>query len=341
MHKHATDYTKPLLAGFERNLAAFDSVKIPDFLANFERNLAAFDSVKIPDFLAEFERNFAAFDSLNIPNVLAGFERNLAAFDDVRIPNILADFERNFAAFDSPNIPNLVANFDFNAAALESLKAPNFLEEFERNAADCEETKEYADYYVETYYNRDLAYQSTEEPNHAIENYNEVIISNLESILGDGLAFSAGNKEASINITINVRQLTIGQMIQGGEIEMKSEVSNSQVGILNTGEMQAKSITGSVSPSADPSQQQIAEALTSLTVAVKASQNISSQRQTEIKEQLELLNEQVKLAPSERKVGLIKPILSALATALSAGGGAAEIWSQWGDTIKNFFGIHE
>ncbi len=122
---------------------------------------------------------------------------------------------------------------------------------------------------------------------------------------------------------------------------MKSEISNSQVGVLNTGEMQAKSITGSVSPSVDPNQHQIAEALTSLTEAVKASQNISSQQQTEIIEQLELLNEQAKLAPSERKVGLIKPILSTLSTALSAGGGAAEIWSQCGDAIKIFFGIHE
>ena len=122
---------------------------------------------------------------------------------------------------------------------------------------------------------------------------------------------------------------------------MKSEISNSQVGVLNTGEIQAKSITGSVFASADPSQHQIAEALTSLTEAVKASQDISLQRQTEIIEQLELLNEQAKLAPSKRKVGLIKLVLSALPTAFSAGGGAAEIWSQWGDAIKNFFGFHE
>ena len=122
---------------------------------------------------------------------------------------------------------------------------------------------------------------------------------------------------------------------------MKSEISNNQVGVLNTGEMQAKSITGSISAPADPSQHQIVEALASLAEAVKASQTISAQQQTEILEQLELLSGQALSTPSERKAGLIKPILSALVTALNVGGSSAEIWSQWGDAIKNFFGLHE
>ena len=228
-------------------------------------------------------------------------------------------------------------------AAFESIKIPNFLADFQqRNAATFENAKEHRDNYVKTDYNRDLAHGSTEEPNHAIEDYNKVIISNLENIFGDGLAFSEGNKEIPSNITIiNVRQITIGPITQGEKIEMKSEVSNSQVGVLNTGEMQAKSITGSISTPADPSQHQIVEALTSLAKAVKASQTISAQQQTEILEQLELLSDQALLTPSERKAGLIKPILSALATALNVGGSSAEIWSQWGDAIKNFFGFHE
>ncbi len=249
----------------------------------------------------------------------------------------------------SNHIKSALAESARFAADLQRLSEPSnhiksALAESVHLAANLEKGQEHRNNYVETDYNRDLAYQGIKEPNHAIEDYDEVIISNLElegSIFGDGSAFSAGNEQIPINITINVRQMNIGQIIQGEKIEMKSEVSNSQVGVLNTGKIQAKSITGSVSPSADPSQQQIAEALTSLTEAVKASQNISSQRQTEIIEQLKLLNEQAKLAPSERKVGLIKPILSALATALSAGGGAAEIWSQWGDAIKIFFGLNE
>ena len=82
---------------------------------------------------------------------------------------------------------------------------------------------------VETCYNRDLAYRGEEETNHATEDYNEEVKLNLElekkSIFGDGLAFSAANKEISSNITFN-----IGPIIQGGSIEMKFEISDSQVG---------------------------------------------------------------------------------------------------------------
>lgn len=157
-----------------------------------------------------------------------------------------------------------------------------------------------------------------------------------KGIFGDGLAFSANEKEAASNITFNIEQL-----IQKGGTEMKVEIANSTVGLLNTGEMLGESITTSISTLADSNQHQIAEAFKSLTEAVKASQDISSQKQTEILEQLELLSAQATLAPPDRKAGLIKPTLSALATVLSAGGGLAEIWSKWGDVIVEFFGIHE
>ena len=90
---------------------------------------------------------------------------------------------------------------------------------------------------------------------------------------------------------------------------------------------------------AAPSQHQITEAPTSLREGVNASQDITTQRQTEILERLELLSEQVKLAQPEQKVGRIKSILNTLFNVLSAGGGLTTIWSQCGDAIKNFFGM--
>ena len=155
-----------------------------------------------------------------------------------------------------------------------------------------------------------------------------------KGIFGDGLAFSANEKEIASNITFNIEQL-----IQKGGTEMKVEIANSTVGLLNTGEMLGESITASISTLADSNQHQIAEAFKSLTETVKASQDISSQKQTEILEQLELLSAQATLAPPDRKAGLIKPTLSALAATLSAGGGLAEIWSKWGNVIEDFFGI--
>ena len=210
MHKHATDYTKPLLADFERNSAVLESLKTPNILEGFERNSAVLESLKTPNILADFKPNNAVLESLKIPNILEGFEQNNAAF---------------------------------------------------------EETKEHKANYVETDYNHDLAHRSTEESNHAIEDNNKVITS------------------------------------------------------------------------VAPNQHQITEAPTSLREEVKASQDITSQRQIEIPRQLESPSEQDKLASPQRKGGRVKSFLTTLGIVLGAGGGSAEIWSQWGDDIKNFFGF--
>ena len=366
MHKHIADYLKNSLEAYDRVVATFDRITLPelntDYLKNsleaYDRVVATLDRITLPELntdylknsLEAYDRVVATLDRITLPelntdylkNSLEAYDRVVATLDRITLPELNTDYLKNsLEAYD-----RVVATFDRIALLeLNTDYLKNSLEAYDRVVATFDKGAELPSNCVETDYNRDLAYRSTEEPNDAAEYYNEVIISNLElvkSIFGDGLAFAERNKEIPSNITIiNVRQITIGQVTQGEKIEMKSKVSNSQVGVLNTGEMQAKSITGSISTSADPSQHQIAEALTSLMEAVKASQNISSQRQTEILEQLELLSEQAKLAPSKRKVGLVKPILSTLATALSAGGGSAEIWSQWGDAIKIFFGIHD
>ncbi len=150
-------------------------------------------------------------------------------------------------------------------------------------------------------------------------------------ILGDGLAFSPQERETAGNITFNIERL-----IQGGT-EMKIEMHNSTVGMLNTGEMLGESITANVSILATSNQYQITEAFQNITEAVKASPDISSQERTKILERLELLSKQATLVPSERKASLIKDTLLALATALGAGGGLAEIWSTWGNVIRDFF----
>ena len=155
-----------------------------------------------------------------------------------------------------------------------------------------------------------------------------------KGILGSGLTSSAEEKQTASNFTFNIKQL-----IQQGGTKMNVEISNSTVGVLNTGEILAESIAANVSTLTDSNQQQIAEAFKNLTDAVKSCQEISSQSQAEILEQLQLLSEQATLTPSKRKAGLIKPTLSALAVVLSAGGGLAEIWSTLGPTIVNFFDI--
>ena len=294
------------------------------------------------DFLAASDRVTAALNraesfNTNYPkDFLAASDRVTAALN--RAESFNTNYPKDFLAASDRVTAALNRAESFNTNYPK-----DFLAASDRVTAALDRVKPLRSNCVETCYNRDLAYRGKEEPNHAIGDYNGTIEPNLEleqeSIFGDGLAFPAGNKEISSSTTINVR-INIGQIIQGEKIEMKSEISNSQVGVLNTGEMRAKSITASISTSVDSSQHQITEALKSLTGSVKASQDISSQQRIEILEQLNLLSEQAVLAPSEREAGLIKPILSTLATTLSAGGGLAEIWSKWGNVIEGFFGIH-
>ena len=56
-------------------------------------------------------------------------------------------------------------------------------------------------------------------------------------------------------------------------------------------------------------------------------------------ELLDLLASQATLPSQNRKQGIVRSTLSGLATALSAGGGAAEIWNTAGPIIKGFFGM--
>ena len=305
--------------------------------------------------ISKYKEGLSKMHKINyLKNFLADSDRVTAAlnraesFNANYLKNFLADSDRVTAAlnraesFNANYLKNFLANSDRVTAALnraESFNAnylKNFLADSDRVTAALDRVKPLRSNCVETCYNRDLAYRSAEETNHATESCNEEVNLNLEleekSIFGDGLAFSGVNKEISSNITFN-----IGPIIPGGNMEMKFEISDSQVGVLNTGKMQAKSITTSISTL---NQYQMAEALESLTEAVKASQDISLQQRIEILEQLNLLSEQAVLAPSEREAGLIKPILSTLATTLSAGGGLAEIWSKWGNVIGGFFGIH-
>ena len=372
---HKISYLKNFLADSDRVTAAlnraesFNTNYPKDFLADSDRVTAAlnraesFNTNYPKDFLADSDRVTAALNraesfNTNYPkNFLADSDRVTAALNraesfNTNYPkNFLADSDRVTAALNraesfNTNYPkDFLADSDRTAAALNRAESfntnypKNFLADSDRVTAALDRVKPLRSNCVETCYNRDLAYRGEEETNHATEDYNEEVKLNLElekkSIFGDGLDFSVANKEISSNITFN-----IGQITQVEKIEMKSEISNSQVGVLNTGEMQAKSITASISTSVDPSQYQITE-------GEKASQNISSQQQTEILEQLEVLSTQATLAPTQRKTGLIKRILSALAIALSAGGGLAEIWSKWGNVISKwgnviggFFGIH-
>jgi len=118
-------------------------------------------------------------------------------------------------------------------------------------------------------------------------------------------------------------------------------ISRSTIGILNTGDIEeVQSISVNVSTLVESGHSEIAKALKNLTEAVAAEQKISSEERAELLDQLEELSRQATLKPEERaKTGVIKAILTSLATGLSAASGLAELWSTWGPAIRRFFGL--
>jgi len=128
----------------------------------------------------------------------------------------------------------------------------------------------------------------------------------------------------------------IREMIDSSRINIK----NSSIGILNLGEIEdIKSISINILNLKGNGNSEIANALKFLTEALKTNQEIEIDQRTEFINQLEELSKQATLPLEKRKIGVIKAILTSLATGLGAAGGLAEVWSTWGHIIIKFFGF--
>mgnify|MGYP001558668904 CR=1 FL=1 len=114
-------------------------------------------------------------------------------------------------------------------------------------------------------------------------------------------------------------------------------ISNSNIGILNTGEI--KDIH-SISVNIKSGAHEVAEAIKQITEAVSKSPDLTGTTRSMVLEQLEELSKQALIPIENRsKPGIIKAIISTLSTTLGAAGGLAEVWSTWGPAIQKFFGI--
>ncbi|HEX8609287.1 MAG TPA: hypothetical protein VF679_11660 [Pedobacter sp.] len=118
-------------------------------------------------------------------------------------------------------------------------------------------------------------------------------------------------------------------------------LQNSTIGILNAGEIEnVQSISVNVSSLVNSGHDEVAKALKELTEAVASSSEISPDERAYVLENLEELSKQAALLPGERaKSGVLKSVLSGVASTLGAAGGLAEVWSTWGSMIRAFFGL--
>lgn len=114
---------------------------------------------------------------------------------------------------------------------------------------------------------------------------------------------------------------------------------NSQIGLLNTGEIShIKNISNSIGRLDERGQKDIAHAISNLLEAVAHSDEISTESKAIALDQLEELSRQAVLTQAERsKPGVLKAIFVGLGSTLGAAGSLAGIWDTWGPAISAFF----
>lgn len=136
--------------------------------------------------------------------------------------------------------------------------------------------------------------------------------------------------------------MPIRATINQGDVTMNNiKIEGSTVGMLNTGHIQdVKNIDINVTSLAGGGNAEVADAFKMLTESVAENKEVSDEQKSELLDQLAELSGQAAAAPEKRAgPGVIKALLTGLATGLAAVGGLAETWSLAGNVICAYFGV--
>lgn len=128
--------------------------------------------------------------------------------------------------------------------------------------------------------------------------------------------------------------------VTGGPVLNNIRIDNSVIGMLNTGSIKdVQSIDISVKSLLDAGNLKVAGALKLMTEGVAKTQELSTARKKELLEQLQLISEHAALPADQRKASIVKPVLSALTTGISAASSLAKVWDVMGDYICSHLGV--
>lgn len=152
----------------------------------------------------------------------------------------------------------------------------------------------------------------------------------------DPLFLSEAKTEKVVCHTINV--FILQAIIMPSRDIITVNVSNSQLGVLNLGTIQdVELIDARISGLREKNYDEVARAFKEITEAVIAYDGFSKERdRQELVEQISVLAEQASIDRSQRKGGVIKMALGAVAATCATAGSLAEIWSTWGPQIETF-----
>lgn len=114
------------------------------------------------------------------------------------------------------------------------------------------------------------------------------------------------------------------------------DLTNSQIGTLNFG-----SIVGDVQSHLialdDPAAAEVRDGMAILTQAVIDVDGLEDDRRQELLEAIDVLAEEAKRSPNQRRASVVRSVLRTLTTAVSAVAALNEVWAEVGPAITGFF----
>ncbi|MBC6697374.1 hypothetical protein [Hymenobacter sp. BT190] len=151
------------------------------------------------------------------------------------------------------------------------------------------------------------------------------------------------NEVAAVSAVLCLHLQNIHPLPQHKKLESNMTVNNyvvnSQVGLLNTGDINhVKSISINVGRLQEQGQQQIAQTLNDILEAVAASDSLSHDEKNELLDQVEELSKQATLPTEQRaKPGMIKAIIGGIGATIGTAASLSDLWSTWAPVIRTFF----
>lgn len=127
------------------------------------------------------------------------------------------------------------------------------------------------------------------------------------------------------------------RVIQGGTMTLNNiSVSNSAIGVLNTGNLEMVDSAISVLKG-DPATREVSDALKQLTESIAATEDIASETKNEAIEILSVVASEATAPKDKQKASVVKRLLAHLPTLIQTSAAAVEIWQTVGPPIISFF----
>jgi hypothetical protein len=126
-------------------------------------------------------------------------------------------------------------------------------------------------------------------------------------------------------------------VIQGGTVTLNNiSVSNSAIGVLNTGNLEVVDSAISALKS-DPATKEVSDALKQLTNSIAAAQDLASKEKNEAIEILSVVASEATAPKDKRKASVVNRLLAQFPTLIQTSAAVLEIWQTVGPSIISFF----